>query len=69
MPEKVVLPLIVECVLRELSLHPRQEFYKHREEIFDALVENHMRVPALPDYDSLRFSMLNGYKSYFGQSD
>jgi hypothetical protein len=69
MPEKVVLPLIVECVLRELSLHPREVFYKHRNEIFDALVDNYMRVPAMGDYDSLRFSMLNGYKSYFGQSD
>jgi hypothetical protein len=66
MPEPVVLPLIIECVLRELSLHPREEFYACRRAIFNELVENHMKVPALPDYDSLRYSMLNGYKSYFG---
>jgi hypothetical protein len=67
MPHDVVLPLIIECVLRELSLHKKDVYYVNRNKITDALVENHVRVPAMPDYESLRFAMLHGYKSYFGQ--
>jgi hypothetical protein len=67
MMHDAVLPLIIECVLRELSLHKKDVYYVNRNKITDALVENHVRVPAMPDYESLRFAMLRGYKSYFGQ--
>jgi len=65
-PQEVVLPLIVECTLRELALHPKKVFLENRKKIEDALVEAHMKVPAMPDYDSLRYSMLNGYRTITG---
>jgi hypothetical protein len=67
MPHDVVLPLIIECVLRELSMHDKSVYYVNKAKIVEALVSNHVRVPAMPDYESLRFAMLYGYKSYFGQ--
>lgn len=67
--EDIVMPLIVECVLRELSLQPKPIYDLNKRKITLALVEAHKRVPALGDYESLRYAMLNGYKSYFGQSD
>jgi hypothetical protein len=67
MPHDVVLPLIIECVLRELSMHDKSVYYVNKAKIVEALVSNHVRVPAMPDYESLRFAMLDGYKSYFGQ--
>jgi len=66
-PEDVVLPLIVECTLRELALHPKPVFLENRRKIEDAMVAACKRVPAMADYDSLRYSMLNGYRTITGK--
>jgi hypothetical protein len=67
-PEAVVLPLIVECTMRELALHDKQTYDTNRHRIVEALVSAHHRVPAIPSYAQLRFEVLNGFRSMTGKS-